>query len=85
MLSVKSLGLPANWPEMLVILPQLSANLPGSITDLFERLVNFHSGSQMVLRLSELSASLPKLICLQTHLKLARVVCQLVLVVGKMA
>lgn len=39
-LSVKSLGLPANWPEMLVILPQLSANLPGSITDLFERLVN---------------------------------------------
>lgn len=39
-LSVESLGLPANWPEMLVILPQLSANLPGSITDLFERLVN---------------------------------------------
>lgn len=39
MLSVKSLGLPANWPEMLVILLQLSANLPGSITDLFERLV----------------------------------------------
>ena len=33
-LSVKSLGLPANWPEVLVILPQLSANLPGSITDL---------------------------------------------------
>ena len=40
MLSVKSLGLPENWPEMLVILPQLSANLPGSITDLFESLVN---------------------------------------------
>lgn len=39
-LSVESLGLPANWPEMLVILPRLSANLPGSITDLFERLVN---------------------------------------------
>ena len=39
-LSVKSLGLPANWPEVLVILPQLSANLPGSITDLFESLVN---------------------------------------------
>ena len=39
-LSVESLGLPANWLEMLVILPQLSANLPGSITDLFERLVN---------------------------------------------
>lgn len=39
-LSVESFGLPANWPEMLVILPQLSANLPGSITDLFERLVN---------------------------------------------
>ena len=40
MLSVKSLGLPANWPEVLVILPQLSANLQGSITDLFESLVN---------------------------------------------
>ena len=39
MLSVKSLGLPANWPEMLVILLQLSANLLGSITDLFERLI----------------------------------------------
>ena len=52
MLSVKSLGLPANWPEMLVILLQLSANLPGSIADLFERLVNCHSGWQTVLRFS---------------------------------
>lgn len=50
-LSVESLGLPANWPEMLVILPQLSANLPGSITDLFERLVNCHSGWQTVFKI----------------------------------
>ena len=39
-LSVESLGLPANQLEVLVILPQLSVNLPGSITDLFERLAN---------------------------------------------
>lgn len=47
-LSVKSLGLPANWPEMLVILLQLSANLPGSITDLFERLVNCVVGKRFL-------------------------------------
>ena len=51
MLSVKSLGLPANWPEMLVILLQLSANLLGSITDSFERLVNCHSGWQTVFKI----------------------------------
>ena len=39
-LSVESLGLPANQLEVLVILPQLSVNLPGSITDLSERLAN---------------------------------------------